>query len=489
MNLKDLVSTFPHPFKVRGTIDCMIQGLCCDSREINPGDLFIALRGGQEHDRHEFAGHAVERGAIALVVEEPVNLEVPQLIVEDSRACLSHLAQKWYGDPAGKLINIGITGTNGKTTTAYLLYRLLELLGNPCGYLGTLGLYAGDSISVIGNTTPEADVLHRSLKTMVDEGKKFSSLEVSSHGLSLGRVNQIRFSVGVFTNFSRDHIDFHNSMDNYFEAKAMLFDQLDKDAVAVLNFDDEKSDLLAQRTEAQVIRYGKSSLADIRLEKFEVKVDGMRLKIITPDGRYSFSTKLTGGFNCENILAALSAGYGLGFNTKDMCEVISKIDAVPGRFEKIDLGQDFHIIVDYAHTPDALNKLLKSVRAICRGRILCVFGCGGDRDPGKRAPMGQVADEFSDIAWITSDNPRTEDPKKIADEIIEGFGELERFRVQLDRVKAIHEALDEARQGDWVVIAGKGHESEQVLAQGVVEFDDRVVVKSLVSNSIKSLLS
>ncbi|MEE3235429.1 MAG: UDP-N-acetylmuramoyl-L-alanyl-D-glutamate--2,6-diaminopimelate ligase [Candidatus Latescibacterota bacterium] len=486
MILKDLVSTFPQPFKVNGVIDCLINGLSCDSRKVSPGDLFFALRGGQEHDRHEFVGHAVERGAVALVVEEPVCFEVPQVIVRDSRACLSHIAQMWYGDPAEKLINIGITGTNGKTTTAYLLYRLLELLGSPCGYLGTLGLYAGDSIRAVGNTTPEADVLHRSLKSMVDAGKKFSSLEVSSHGLSLGRVDNIRFSVGVFTNFSRDHIDFHNSMDKYFEAKAILFDQLDKDSVAVLNFDDEKSQLLAERTEARVIKYGQSSVADFRLEQSEIKVDGMKLNVVTPDGLYSFSTKLTGAFNCDNILAVLSAGYGLGFNIEVMCEAISKIEVVPGRFEKIDLGQDFHIVVDYAHTPDALKKLLNSVQAITTERVLCVFGCGGDRDPGKRAPMGQTVDEFSDIAWVTSDNPRTENPQKIIDEIIAGFKDSTQFKIQLDRVKAIHEALSEARSGDWVVIAGKGHESEQVLAQGVVELDDRLVAKNFLYSSVRS---
>ena len=486
MNLSDLLSSFSEPFQISGTIDCDINGISSDSRKVNPGNLFIALRGGQEQDRHEFVEHAVQRGAIALVVEKPLKIKVPQVIVRNSRTCLSHIAQQWYGDPADKLVNIGITGTNGKTTTAYLLYRLLELLGSPCGYLGTLGLYTDDFARSIGNTTPESDVLHRSLKSMVDAGKKFSSLEVSSHALSLGRIDRIKFSVGVFTNFSRDHIDYHQSMNAYFEAKARLFQQLDKDSVAVLNADDEKFELLASRTAAQIVNYGRSSSADFCLEEFEVKVDGMKLKINTPQGCYILDTKLTGAFNCENILAVLSVGHVLGFALKDMCEIISSIEVVPGRFEKIDIGQDYHIVVDYAHTPDALKKLLASIRDITKGRILCVFGCGGDRDSGKRAPMGKVVDEFSTIAWITSDNPRTEDPQKIIDEIIQGVSLSGQHRVELDRSKAIQGALAEARPGDWVVIAGKGHETEQVLADGTVEFDDRLIAKNFASNSISN---
>ena len=491
MKLRDLLSGYPEPFKVIGLIDCFISGLCCDSRKVCLGDLFIALRGGQEQDRHQFVGQAVERGAVALIVEEPVtvSIKIPQVIVRNSRACLSYIAQNWYGNPAEKLINVGVTGTNGKTTTAYMLYQLLELLGSSCGYIGTLGLKVDDYFEKIGNTTPEPDVMQRSLKSLVDGGKRFSSIEVSSHALSLGRVDNIKFSVGIFTNFSRDHIDFHDSMTEYFDAKAILFEQLNKESVAVLNIDDEKCKLLSDKTQARVIKYGESSLADFRLEKIEMAVDQMKLDIVAPDGNYSFSTAVTGAFNCYNILAVLSAGFSLGFSTEELCKAVSKIKVVPGRFEKIDLGQDFHVVVDYAHTPDALKKLLNSVRPLSKRRILCVFGCGGDRDPGKRAPMGKIVDELSDVAWVTSDNPRTEDPQKIVNEIIEGVSELKRFRIQLDRVKAIHEALEEAQVDDWVVIAGKGHESDQELAQGSIKLDDRLVAKNFISNSVKQFLN
>lgn len=491
MKLKDLLSNFAEPFTVNGQIDCMITGFCCDSRIVCPGDVFIALRGGQEKDRHQFVEDALKRGAVALIVEEPVNtsIKIPQVIVRNSRACLSYISQNWYGNPAEKLVNIGVTGTNGKTTTAYMLYELLELLGSPCGYIGTLGLKIDDAFKGIGNTTPEADVMHRSLKSIVDAGKKYSSIEVSSHALSLGRVENIKFSIGIFTNFSRDHIDFHDSMVEYFNAKSILFEQLDKESVAILNVDDEKFSLLAERTQARVIKYGESSSADFRLKRIEMAVDQMKLDIIAPDGSYSFSTSLTGAFNRYNILAVLSAGYCLGFNTEEICRAVSKLKAVPGRFEKIDLGQDFHIVVDYAHTPDALKKILTSVRLLTKCRILCVFGCGGDRDPGKRAPMGKIVEELSDIAWVTSDNPRKEDPQKIVNEIIEGVSDSKRFRIQLDRVKAIHEAIEEAQVGDWVVIAGKGHESDQELAQGSIKLDDRLVVKNFISNSAKQFLN
>ena len=477
MELKYLLEELPGA-RVDGNREIDLERIHCDSRCVEEGDLFVAVRGGQERDRHLFVGDAVARGARVVVVEEEVDCGgATRVQVADCRSALARLAARFYAFPGRATLNVGITGTNGKTTTALLLRSALEAAGLPCGYLGTLGCWIDGELNKVDNTTPEAAELHRLLRSMVDAGKRAVVLEVSSHGLALKRVEGIPFRTAVFTNLTRDHLDFHGTWDKYFAAKARLFEELPEEGIAVINGDDPMATALAQRTRARVVTYGYGHAAEVRLQQAEPGPLGTRLHVATPAGPIDVDARLTGSFNGYNVLAALAAGLALALDPEALCRGIAALECVPGRFERIRAGQDFEVLVDYAHTPDALERVLNAARELGSQRLICVFGCGGDRDRGKRAQMGQVVGELADLTVLTSDNPRSEAPERILADIADGLPRGSDFRSEIDRERAIATALNEACSGDIVVIAGKGHETEQELANSVISFDDREVAR------------
>ena len=379
---------------------------------------------------------------------------------------------------------VGITGTNGKTTTAFLVRQVLEAAGEGCGYVGTLGGLVRDDLEKISNTTPEAPELYRLLRDMVAAGKRAAVLEVSSHGLALERVAGIRFKAAIFTNLTRDHLDFHRTEQCYFAAKARLFEELDRTwgGKALINIDDPVAPILLERVDVPVLTFGCRPEAQVRLLEANPTDEGTLLHLQTPLGEIEVSSRLTGWFNNFNVLAAVACGLALEIEPEAICRGIAALDNVPGRFERIVAGQPFEVIVDYAHTPSALENVLAAARPLARGRLICVFGCGGDRDSGKRPLMGRIAGELADRSIVTSDNPRTESPEKIIDEIVAGIGKGGEVRILSDRREAIQEALSAAVSGDVVVIAGKGHETGQILSDRVVDFDDRRVARQVLAS-------
>ena len=387
------------------------------------------------------------------------------------------MAARFYAFPGQALLNVGVTGTNGKTTTAFLLRSVLDAAGLPCGYLGTLGFWCDGELEKMDNTTPEAIQLQGLLRQLVDAGKRAAVLEVSSHGLALKRVEGIPFRAAVFTNLTRDHLDFHGTWEAYFAAKARLFECLQEGAIAVINADDTHADELARRTQARVVTYGCGPEAEVRLQRADASPQGTHLCLDTPAGSIEVQTHLIGRFNHYNTMAVVATGLALDLDAVALCHGLAALDSVPGRCERIAEGQDFAVVVDYAHTPDALERVLHAARDLGSGRLICVCGCGGDRDRGKRPLMARVAGELADWTVLTSDNPRSEDPQRIIDEMTAGMPDSSEVHSEVDRAQAIAMALAAAHSGDVVVIAGKGHEQEQELADRVVAFDDREVAR------------
>jgi UDP-N-acetylmuramoyl-L-alanyl-D-glutamate--2,6-diaminopimelate ligase len=428
-------------------------------------------------DGHEFAAEAVARGAVALVTERVLDAGVPEVVVPSVRAAMAPAAARRFGDPTNELAVAGVTGTNGKTTTAYLVRALLEAAGTPTGLLGTVKSVIGGRDHAVVRTTPEAIDLQRTFRAMLDEGDRACAMEVSSHALALHRADAIHFAVAVFTNLSRDHLDFHPTMEEYFDAKRRLFTELAPRA-AVINVDDPRGRSLAAEL-PRTITFGVASAgATYRATDVHSDLHGSRFTVVTPDGPVELSSPLRGLFNVYNVLGALAAARALGTPLAPLVSAIARAGQVPGRFEPVDEGQDFAVLVDYAHTPDSLENVLLAARELTAGRLHVVFGCGGDRDRGKRPLMGQIARRLADHVVVTSDNPRSEDPEAIIAEILAGAGEDVAWLV--DRREAIAEAIASANAGDVVLIAGKGHEQGQEFAGGFkVPFDDRVVAQEV----------
>jgi UDP-N-acetylmuramoyl-L-alanyl-D-glutamate--2,6-diaminopimelate ligase len=494
MKLSDLVTA------LEGTATLPLEGLdrevrdiAHDSRKVHDGSLFVAVRGFHS-DGHRFVSQAVRQGAVAVVSEEGIALEdgshVLFIRVPDSRRALAQIAAAFYGHPSRKLELVGITGTNGKTTTTYLVKSIIEAAGSRAGLIGTIDYRIGERIYPAPNTTPESLDLQRLLAEMVGLGAKYCVMEVSSHALTLGRTEECSFAVAAFTNLTQDHLDFHRDMESYFRAKLLLFAGLAPDATAVVNWDDNRSAEIIRNTKARVITFGLLDRADIRPSGVvRHGIDGLSFDVTTPSGTVAVRSPLVGRHNIYNILTAVGIGTALGFPGDIIARGIGSMKAVPGRMEKVDEGQPFGVVVDYAHTEDALVRLLEAVREVARGRVITVFGCGGDRDRTKRPKMGAVAVKGSDLVIVTSDNPRTEDPRAIIREIEEGMrgsgirisGTNSHFvepgktpyLVVPDRNVAINAAIGMANPGDVVVLAGKGHEDYQVLGDKKVHFDDR----------------
>jgi UDP-N-acetylmuramoyl-L-alanyl-D-glutamate--2,6-diaminopimelate ligase len=448
-----------------------VGSLAYDSRKVGPGTLFFCVP-GEKVDGHEFAAGAVEAGAVALVVERELDLGVAQVVAPDARAAMAPLAARFWGDPTRELRVVGITGTNGKTTTAFLLREILGAAGVQCGLLGTVRQIVGGAEEEVERTTPEAIDLQGTFWRMLEAGDEACVMEVSSHALALHRADAIHFELALFTNLTQDHLDFHADMEDYFRAKRLLFEI--GPGSAVVNVDDEYGRRLA--TEFDCVTFSAEGVnADFSATNVSFDVGGAEFSV---DGT-SIRTRLPGHFNVANALGAFAAARELGVSAGDAAAGLARAERVPGRFEPIDEGQDFAVLVDYAHTPDSLENVLRAARRLSEGRVLAVFGAGGDRDRDKRPKMGRAGVSLSDLAIVTSDNPRSEDPEVIIAEVLGGVENGANVEVEPDRRAAIALALGRARRGDTVVIAGKGHEQGQEFENGrKLPFDDREVARA-----------
>jgi UDP-N-acetylmuramoyl-L-alanyl-D-glutamate--2,6-diaminopimelate ligase len=462
----------------RGNQDMEITGISTDSRRVRSGELFVALMGGH-FDGRDFVAEAVARGAAAVMHEGEVlkGLQVPYVCVPDARDALAAVSSRFYGRPSERLTLVGITGTNGKTTASYILRSILAAAGHDAGLIGTINYSIGEKNYPAPFTTPEPPEFQGLLKEMLDAGLNHVVAEVSSHALALKRVDHTKFSVAVFTNLTREHLDFHKDMDDYFDAKSRLFTGLlDEKGTAVVNLDDPygmRLKLLLNGS-GNVMTYGIDGGSDLKGTDIDISDAGLALDMIYRGESHRVSSKLMGVPNVYNVLSAAGAALALGVSWEAIAEGVSRLESVAGRFERVDLGQDFLLIVDYAHTDDALRRLIFSAREITRGRVITVFGCGGDRDRGKRPLMGTAASEFSDLVFVTSDNPRGEDPLAIIKDIEAGI-KRDNCKVIPDRAEAIAEAVMAARASDTVLIAGKGHEDYQLVGDRRLGFSDRQV--------------
>ena len=469
-----------------------VSGIAHDSRAVAAGSVFVAVR-GQRADGATFAADAERRGAAAIVAETaaPPESSVPWLRTADARLALAELAAIYYRHPSDELVVVGVTGTNGKTTTTYLLASVLDTAGLPCGRLGTVSVRVGPAAADerdASHTTPEASEIQRLLREMVANGFKACAMEVSSHALVLQRVANVKFAAGIFTNLTRDHLDFHVDMQQYFAAKRRLFEMLPASAPSIINLDDPRgNELAAQRP--RVITYAIDHPADVRATAVHSSLEGLAFQIETPRGMLSIRSPLVGRPNVYNILGVVAAAIGLDVPAAAIESGISRLENVPGRFQIVSgSADDVRVVVDYAHTDDALRNLLETARPLAQGRLITVFGCGGDRDRTKRPLMGNVAAKLSDLVVLTSDNPRSEDPLRIIEEIKRGIvppadpGAPKRsgtpFVTNPDRRQAIEQAIRTAKAGDLVIIAGKGHEKYQVIGSRTLPFDDVEVAQA-----------
>ena len=455
-----------------GAPDVEITGLAYDSRSVKPGTLFFCVS-GLCRDGHEFAPDAVAAGAAALVVERPLGLGVPEVAVPSARAAMAPVAARFFGDPTAELDVVGVTGTNGKTTTAFLVRSMLEAAGRPCGLLGTVTALVGGVQQRVVRTTPEAIDLQRAFQAMVGAGDRACAMEVSSHALELHRADAIHWATAIFTNLTQDHLDFHASMEDYFLAKRRLF--VAGPRASIVNVDDPFGRRLAAEIPG-ALRFAVERPADYRASAVETDWAGTRFRLEGPGIELDLRSPLPGRFNVYNVTGAAVAALVLGVDPDAIAAAISGARPIPGRFEPVDEGQGFAVVVDYAHTPDSLDNLLRAARALAEGRLIVVFGCGGDRDRGKRPVMGEIAARLADVAIVTSDNPRSEDPEAIIGDVLAGAGGSAEAIV--DRREAIGSAVEQARPGDVVVIAGKGHEQGQEFAGGrKLPFDDVAVAR------------
>jgi UDP-N-acetylmuramyl-tripeptide synthetase len=476
--------------RVVGTPPESVTGLTADSRRVRPGDAFVAVPGFKQ-DARRFVPEAAARGATLVVTEgEPLaDVPVAQVLVPSARRALAALAGVWWEHPSRALTLVGITGTNGKTTTSYLVDALLRARGGATGILGTIQYVVGDEVRPASQTTPEALDIEAMLAAMRARDVRGVVMEVSSHALALARVDALAFDVGVFTNLTQDHLDFHGTLAEYGRAKRRLFELLAASPksrrVAVVNADDPAGAGMVAGLALETLTYGLGPGARVRATEWTSTLEGVRMTVETPVGRLALVSPLIGEHNVMNLLAAVGVGLAVGLPADAVARALGAVQTVPGRFEQVRAGQPFLVVVDYAHTPDALERVLATARKITPGRLGVVFGCGGDRDRGKRPIMGAIAARLADRAWITSDNPRSEDPDAIVAEVAAGAtrvaGGPERSARLADRRSAIAAGLAWAGPGDTVVIAGKGHETYQIVGADVLPFDDREVARRLLA--------
>ncbi|MBT8043290.1 MAG: UDP-N-acetylmuramoyl-L-alanyl-D-glutamate--2,6-diaminopimelate ligase [Pontiella sp.] len=469
---------------VSGTADVTVEDIAYDSRQVKPGGLFVAVHGHQV-DGATYITEALSKGAAVVVSENQLELGAgaTHVQVPNARCALAEMASVYYGNPTRQMQVVGVTGTNGKTTTTYMIRDILQDGGFLPGLLGTVAYEIGDRSIPASRTTPEAPDLHAMFRQMKDAGCDSVVMEVSSHALALDRVRGVDFNICVFTNLTQDHLDYHHDMENYFKVKAGLFQDLQKqhDQSAIINLDDPWGQKLLDHGELQadVVTYGFDERAMVRAAKSSVDIHGTRFRIASPWGESRIHLKLLGRFNIYNALAAVAVGGVLGIPLERICMSLERITSIPGRLEPVPNRKKRKVFVDYAHTDDALKNVLSTLREICEGRLLVVFGCGGNRDRDKRVKMGRVAAELADYSIVTSDNPRTEEPEAIVADIIEGFGSESQFEVRSDRREAIERGMQLIRRKDILLIAGKGHETYQEFNGTIVPFDDREVVREI----------
>ncbi len=491
-NLAALTAPWANSRRLAGHLP--VSGISTDSRRIRPGDVFIAIKGFQQ-DGHQFIAEAVEAGAVAIVYQDPsfrdaIPEGISAVLVDNSRRAAAHLAAEFWGHPSHSLTLVGATGTNGKTTVAYMMDSIWRAGGASTGLLTTPArMIAGRELPA-DRTTPDAVQLQKLLAQMRQEEVSHVCLEVSSHGLALDRTWLCKFDGAIFTNLTQDHLDFHHNLEDYFAAKLRLFTDYaelaapEKSMVGAINIDDAAGQRITQQAKCQVVSYGVNNQAEVTASEVRIEADGIDFKLHLPEDQIvPVSLPLTGSFNLYNALGAAACAWGMGIGTEQIAAGLAQLQTVPGRFERVDEGQDFTVIVDYAHTPDALDNVLSAARSLHPERLLCVFGCGGDRDRSKRLLMGKIGTEQADFAIITSDNPRSEDPSAIIEEIAAG-AEGNNYTIQPDRRQAIYEAVSQARSGDIVVIAGKGHETYQIFADRRVPFDDRQVAREALRETL-----
>jgi UDP-N-acetylmuramoyl-L-alanyl-D-glutamate--2,6-diaminopimelate ligase len=481
--------------KTSGNLETVIKGISYDSRKVSSGCLFVCVEGFKT-DGHNYVTSALTNGAVAVIAQRPVEVPegIPLVIARDTRKSLALVAAEWVGHPSRKLTMVGVTGTNGKTTTTCLVEEIFKEAGHKAGLIGTIMNKIGQKVLPVTNTTPESLDLQLLLKEMVDEGVTHVVMEVSSHALELDRVAGVEFDVAVFTNITQDHLDFHETMENYLEAKKKLFSGLNRltgknrKKHGIINIDDPRAKSIVQATTGKVLTYGVDNDCDIRASNIQLKADGVIFDVSTPVKDFSLDLHLTGKFNVYNAMAALSVGIALDIDLEAVKEALESVTGVPGRLQKVDVGQEFTLFVDYAHTPDGLENIILAAREFAKGRVITVFGCGGDRDRTKRPIMGEISGRLSDFSVLTSDNARTEDPMFILAQIEGGTMKVsapDKFTVIPDRREAISYAINMAEKGDVVLIAGKGHETYQIVMDKVLHFDDREVARELLEKMLQ----
>ncbi|MBO4897261.1 MAG: UDP-N-acetylmuramoyl-L-alanyl-D-glutamate--2,6-diaminopimelate ligase [Clostridia bacterium] len=456
--------------------ECDITSVEYDSRKVTPGSLFVAIC-GYETDGHLYVKNAVENGAAAILAQNKVEAPVPVIYTEDTRQGLALAGAAFYGNSADRLKIIGVTGTNGKTTVTYLVKKILELKGIKAGIIGTNQNIVGNEVLEAGRTTPESLDLHELFKRMEDAGATHVIMEVSSHALALSRTYGIDFEVGAFTNLTQDHLDFHKTFEEYYKAKAKLFSQCKKGAV---NIDDSYGERMAQDSKAPVLTYGISDKADIRAENIKLSERGVIFDVNYGGKTHEVRLGIPGKFSVYNALTAITICLQLGIDFEDIVKGLILAKGVKGRAEVVPLSAPYTVIIDYAHTPDGLENIINTVRGFAKGRVVTLFGCGGDRDKTKRPIMGDIAGTLSDFCVVTSDNPRTENPSLIIKDVLEGMKKFEGKYVAIeDRTEAIKYAMENAKEGDVIILAGKGHETYQIVKSGKIDYDERVIVKSI----------
>lgn len=485
MKLNDLISKLPFVSSPAEDFEVEISSIETDSRKVKPGSLFICIKGHQT-DGHLYVQEATQKGAAAIIAETEIESSVPVVYVKDSSRALAIIANTFYDYPTANFPLIGVTGTNGKTTVSYLLDSIYQNFGKNTGLIGTIQNKVGNSYRETSNTTPDALVLQRLFREMKDIGVDQVIMEVSSHALDLGRAYGCDFNTVIFTNLTQDHLDYHHDEVNYFLAKSLLFSQLGNSyhhgsKYAVINIDDKYGKNLQQMTAQPVVTYGINCSADVMADDIQLFANKTIFRLKTPVGTVKITSRLTGIFNVYNMLAATAAAILDHIPLEIIQDTLKVIPSIPGRFEAVDEGQSFGVIVDYAHTPNALQNVLETCRGLTTGRLYCVIGCGGDRDPSKRPLMAKEAVNLADYAIFTSDNPRTEDPAAIIEDMIQVFDDnVTNYESILDRKKAIEKAVFYAEEGDLILIAGKGHETYQEVSGKKYPFDDRIVAKNAI---------
>lgn len=485
MRLKDILKGIEINFPIK---DMEIEGITDYSKQCKTGFVFVAVTGINQ-DGNIFIKEAIERGAKVIIYNRSFSLDetvsknknITFIGVENTREILAKLANNFYRYPSSKIKVLGVTGTNGKTTTTYIIESILNTSGFRTGVIGTINYHFGQRVIPALNTTPGAIQIQELLFNMVKENIDYAIMEVSSHGLDQGRVDEIDFKAGIFTNITVEHLDYHKNFGNYFNAKAKLFEKLNSSSWAIVNIDDPYGKEIILRTSAKTITYGINNPADVEAYKISLRIDGTKFWANTPYGNMEIITNLLGMHNIYNILAGISLGIAEAIPLEKIKEGIEKISYVSGRLEPVDVGQPFKVFVDYAHTDDALRNVLSCLRSLSQGKIIVVFGCGGDRCKEKRPLMGKVASELADFVFLTTDNPRSEEPEAIIRDIKKGFpAGFNQYRIVLDRYAAIKEAISMAEDKDVVIIAGKGHEPYQVFKNVTIPFDDRIVAREII---------